>query len=96
MGRRPAVVVQAGARYEALPTLIVVPLTSQREALRFPGTFLIPRGAGNGLSEDSVALVFQVRAVDRARVGMVLGRLSPTDLATLERELRAVQGLASP
>jgi mRNA-degrading endonuclease toxin of MazEF toxin-antitoxin module len=60
-GRRPAIVVQD---ISALPTVLVVPLTSQFDALRFPGTVLIEADPLNGLRHTSVALVFQLTAID--------------------------------
>jgi mRNA-degrading endonuclease toxin of MazEF toxin-antitoxin module len=37
-GRRPAIIVQKPSN---LPTILVIPITSQQDALRFPGTVLI-------------------------------------------------------
>ncbi|MEA2173260.1 MAG: mRNA interferase MazF [Blastocatellia bacterium] len=71
-GRRPAIVAQSTA---GLPTTLVIPLTSQLDALRFPGTVLVEADAGNGLRRASVALIFQLTAVDNRfvmdRMGIV-------------------------
>lgn len=71
-GRRPAIVVQ---REKNLPTVLLIPLTSQLDALRFPGTGLIEPDVESGLRKPSVALVFQLTAVDRryltSRIGSV-------------------------
>jgi mRNA interferase MazF len=75
-GRRPGIVVQEPGVSLALPTILTIPLTTQVEALRFPGTVLIAPDTANGLRRDSVALVFQLTAVDRRRVGAPLGRNS--------------------
>lgn len=72
-GRRPAVVVQSAA---GLPTLLVVPLTSQLDALRFAGTILVETDSRNGLRRASVALVFQLTAVDRRYISDRLGVIS--------------------
>ena len=66
-GRRPAVILQDGTLN--LPTVAVVPLSSQLAALRFPATVLLEPDAANGLRASSVALVFQVRAVDTSYLG---------------------------
>jgi len=58
-GRRPAVVVQSARSSARLPTLLLAPLTTQREALRFPGTVLLEPDGGNRLTHVSVALVCQ-------------------------------------
>jgi mRNA-degrading endonuclease toxin of MazEF toxin-antitoxin module len=54
-----------------LPTVLVVPLTSTRKALRFAGTTLIVATPESGLKNDSVALVFQCLAIDRNQVGQL-------------------------
>lgn len=92
-GTRPAIVVQPATGYGALPTVLVVPVTSNRGTLRFPGTMPVAKSPANGLTADSVALVFQVRAIDRARIGDRLGRLSGADARQLDEKLAAVLGL---
>jgi mRNA interferase MazF len=72
-GRRPALIVQSAAASVSLPTVLVVPLTTQREALRFPGTLLIEPDTQNGLPRPSVALVFQMSVLDRRFVGERVG-----------------------
>jgi mRNA-degrading endonuclease toxin of MazEF toxin-antitoxin module len=59
-GRRPAIVLQDAAVSARLPTVLVLPLTTQQDALRFPGTVLVEADAENGLRRASVALVFQL------------------------------------
>jgi mRNA-degrading endonuclease toxin of MazEF toxin-antitoxin module len=53
--RRPAIVVQKTA---TLPTILLIPLTTQQDALRFSGTILIEPEANNHLRQPSIALVF--------------------------------------
>lgn len=40
-GRRPAIIVQGAEASAKLPTLLLIPLTTQQDALRFPGTVLV-------------------------------------------------------
>lgn len=72
-GRRPAIIVQSTT---SLPTTLIVPLTSQLDALRFAGTVLVEADAQNGLRRASVALVFQLTAVDNRYIAERLGTLS--------------------
>jgi mRNA-degrading endonuclease toxin of MazEF toxin-antitoxin module len=72
-GRRPGIVLQSGA---VLPTTLIVPLTSQLDALRFQGTVLIEPDASNGLRVPSVALVFQFTALDNRFIAGKIGRIS--------------------
>lgn len=82
-GRRPAVVVQSDLVTEVVPTLVVVPLTSNLEALRYPSTMVIAATSLNGLKRDSVALTFQLTTVDRAVVTETVGTVSPEVMAGL-------------
>ncbi len=72
-GRRPAIVVQ---KEKSLPTVLLVPLTTQQDALRFSGTILIEPDAENHLRQPSVALVFQLTAVDKSFIKDKLGKIS--------------------
>ncbi len=91
-GHRPAVVIQDAAYGQASPLVLIVPLSSQLAALRFPATLQIAPTAENGLSLPSVALVFQTRALERSRFGQKLGVLSPSDLAVVLMELNKLTG----
>ena len=79
-GDRPALVLQNDAYTAVLPTVLVVPFTGSLAALRFAGTLQVDPDGSNGLTLPSVALAFQVRAVDRADC---LARLGEADASTL-------------
>lgn len=89
-GTRPAIVVQAPQFENQLPTVLIVPLTSQLAAQAFPGTFLIHPDSENGLTITSVALVFQLRAIDKRRLKHKIGRLSTPHLAQLHQHIKAM------
>jgi mRNA interferase MazF len=89
-GRRPAVVLQNSSA--ALPTVLVVPLSTQLDALRFPGTMLVEPDTTNGLRHSSVALVFQLRAVDRRFIGSRAGALSAAKLTEVFASLDEITG----
>jgi mRNA interferase MazF len=84
-GRRPAIIVQSASHSVELPTVLLVPLTTQMDALRFPGTVLVEADSQNGLRRASVALVFQLTTVDRRFVAAHVGEIS----ATLLRQIWA-------
>ena len=88
-GRRPAVIVQS---VTDLPTSLIVPLTSQLDALRFTGTVLIEADSRNGLRRPSVALVFQLTAVDRRHIADRLGALSKEVLEEIWSALDKLTG----
>lgn len=89
-GTRPAIIVQAPQFENQLPTVLIVPLTTQLAAQAFPGTFLIHPDSENSLTMTSVALVFQLRAIDKRRLGRRMGRLSAPHLAQLHQYIKAL------
>lgn len=92
-GLRPAVVVQGDADFGRSPTIVVVPLTTKKGALVYPCAFVISPSPQNGLAEESVAMTFQIRALDRSRVDRKVGHLSEADAARLKDELRRLLDL---
>jgi mRNA-degrading endonuclease toxin of MazEF toxin-antitoxin module len=95
-GRRPAIVVQGRRASAQVPTVLCIPFTSQLDALRFPGTVLVEADANNGLRKPSVALVFQLTAIDRRHVTTRLGSLSATTLAAIWKALDELAERTSP
>lgn len=87
-GRRPGIVLQDdGAFPTRSPMVLTVPLTSQTAALRFPAALQINPTPLNGLTAVSVALLFQLRAIDRNWVDAKLGEL---DAAVLDDLLKTL------
>ena len=86
-GRRPAIILQGVMASAVLPTVLCVPLTSQIDAMRFPGTVLVEADAANGLRRPSVALVFQLTAIDRRHISSSLGTVSPSIMASIWQAL---------
>ncbi len=91
-GCRPAIIMQADDRAANLPTGLLVPLTTQMDALRFPGTVLVEADAQNNLRRSSVALVFQLTAVDRRFIGNRLGEVAATKLQQIWTALDELTG----
>ena len=82
-GRRPAIVVQSEEASVALPTTLVIPLTTQQDALRFPGTVPVGPSQENGLPRLSIAMLFQLTVVDKRFVGAKIGQVSAEVLSDL-------------
>ncbi len=74
-GVRPVVIVQREEIDRFTQTVIIVPLTSNLRRLDIPGTFTIPAEEG-GLTQESVALCYQIAVVDKQRLIRQLGKLS--------------------
>jgi mRNA interferase MazF len=92
VGRRPAIILQ-GETTTTLPTVFVVPLTTNPRAARFAGTFAVEPSPRNGLPGRSIVLAFQLRALDRTRIGQRIGSLEPADLVALDGHLRSLLSL---
>ncbi len=74
-GIRPVVVVQREVIDRFTQTVVIVPLTSNLRRLNIPGTFTIPTEEG-GLTQESIALCYQIAVIDRQRLIRRLGKLS--------------------
>jgi len=66
----------------------VVPLTSNAESTRFPHTLTINAGPSNGLKVNSVALTFQITAVDQRRLMRKIGRMDGNMLKKVKKVLK--------
>lgn len=89
-GRRPAIIVQR--TLAKLSTVLIIPLTSQLDALRFPCTVLVEPDGQNGLRRASVALVFQMTTIDKRFIAERLGKISEDVLNLLWAALDHMTG----
>lgn len=67
---------------------IVIPFTSNLQALRFPHTLEIKPTKGNGLIALSIALIFQIRAIDKKRLTKKIGELDNPNLKEVDAILK--------
>ncbi len=91
-GVRPAVIVQDDPFVATLPTVLILPFTGSQRATRFPGAVFVPPDGQNGLTAPSIALVFQMRALDKRYFLHRLGVLNPATLDQLFAELDKLTG----
>jgi len=80
-GVKPAIVVQTDQAGNALPTVMIVPLTGQLSAARFPFTIAVDPSGENGLTQPAVLLVFRLRAIDRRRIRDRIGRIAQISIS---------------
>jgi mRNA interferase MazF len=85
---RPALVIQNDISNRLSEITIVAPITSTVRFPLNPVHVLLAAGQSTGLSLTSVALLNQIRAVDRMRL---IKRLGAVDEATLERIEEAIK-----
>ncbi len=67
---------------------IIVPFTSNVQALRFPYTVEIKPTRTNGLVAASVALIFQLRAIDKKRFKKKIGVLEESTLTVINNLIK--------
>ena len=82
-GVRPVIIFQNDIVSQFSTTTIAIPLTTNQRRALLPICMLIKQGDG-GLSQDSVALCFQIRVMDKTRLIRRLGQLSAGTIAQLE------------
>ena len=90
--RRPVIVVQ-GDRFNRsrIATAVCVPLTSNLRWAEAPGNLLLEAGS-TGLSQDSVANVSLVLAVNKHQLTECCGRISDHELLLILNGIDAVLG----
>lgn len=92
-GQRPGLVLQDDTIGVGSPLVLTIPLTTTPGlGSRFPGVVFIAADAQNGLPADSYALVFQLRATDRRRIGRRYGSVSVAVLAQVYEALDRLTG----
>ncbi len=90
---RPALIVQNDIANRASPITIVAAITFHFGEQLYPTEVLI-RAPEGGMQADSVALLNQIRSIDKQRLVRRLGRLAPETMARVDRALLVSFGLA--
>lgn len=82
-GVRSVIIFQNDLVSQFSTTTITIPLTTNQRRASLPICLAIKQGDG-GLAEDSVALCFQMRVLDKSRLIRKLGQLSTETITQLE------------
>ncbi|MFB6099940.1 MAG: type II toxin-antitoxin system PemK/MazF family toxin [Candidatus Nanohalobium sp.] len=88
-GTRPAVVLSDTDDDIA----IVIPFTSNTQALKFPNTLKVEPNSENGLDQTSIALIFQTRAIDEKRLQGKIGKLGQDKIQEIDSKLKNILNL---
>lgn len=88
-GQRPAILI-SDTKTEIV---IIIPLTSNLEALRFPYTLSFLPDNLNNLNQKSVALIFHVRAIDKSRILKTIGKIDLKSQKKIDEILKKMLGL---
>jgi len=84
-GRRPVVIISGNTLNDALPIVIVVPITSKIKS--YPTCVLLRPNRTNGLKKESEAIPFQIRTITKKRLVKRIGRISPDELREIVKGL---------
>ena len=85
--RRPGLIISNDAGNRVSSRVIIAPLTSQGVRRVYPFEVLVQDGEA-GLTESSKVLLNQLRAIDKQRLGRLIGTLSPERMAQVDRAIR--------
>jgi len=88
---RPAVVIQNDVGNQYSPTTIIAPITSGEETV-YPVEVEVKAPEG-GLSNNSLILLNQIRAVDKRRLVKFLGTVKPETMRLVDRAITISLGL---
>ena len=87
-----AVVVQDASYGRGSPMVLVTPITEDASAIGFPGTVALETESGNGVPDNAVAMVFQLRAIDRSRFLSKIGDVTEDSLNEIMCEIDRLTG----
>lgn len=93
--RRPVVIWQSDTLTQVLQSVLVIPLTTNMQRANLAGTALVA-ASPEGLPEDSVALVFQLRAIPKSALQTRVRDLSDVEVAELELATDEALGRVEP
>jgi len=88
-GLRPVLVVSQDVFNECSGTVIAMALTSQSQAAGFPLTFEL---AGTRLPRKSWVKISQIRTLAVERIGSLMGRVTPEEMAQVVDGLNEIIG----
>lgn len=88
-GQRPAIVIGS-----ANGLVAVIPLTSNLDKAVFSHIEVIEQTKENGLSTDSIALVFQIKSIDKNRLMRRIGDASKEDMKKIDAQMSDLLGLS--
>ena len=90
-GIRPVLVVQNDIGNKYSPTVIVVAITSQLDKAKLPTH--IELGKNFGLNKDSVALMEQIRTIDKRRLQEKIGEIDEYKMNQINTAIQISLGL---
>lgn len=84
---RPALIISNDIGNQYADRVIVAPITTRNMDRVYPFEVFVPRGEG-GLAQNSKVLLDQIRAIDKRRLGNLIGGLSVERMAQVNQAIR--------
>ena len=84
-GKRPVVIVSGNTLNDALPIVIIVPITTKIKS--YPTCVLLRANKMNGLKKASEAIPFQIRALAKKRLTKQTGQIAEEELREILKGL---------
>jgi mRNA interferase MazF len=81
-GRRPVLVISREQVNQLLPIVNVIPLTSHKANRKIYPNEVLLLAKETGLPRDSIALCYQVRTLDKSRLGNLIAQIENANLRT--------------
>lgn len=91
-GVRPVLIIQNDVGNQYSPTVIVAAITSRTTKAVLP-THVCMKKTQDGLKQDSVVLMEQIRTIDRNRLKEYIGHAGPETMEHMERAMITSLGL---
>ena len=92
-GIRPAIIISNNKCNKFSPILLVAPLTSKIKRTDLPIHIELTKDIENGLELNSIALLEQIRAIDREKIFTKIGSICGKDLENINKGLEISLGL---
>ena len=89
-GPRPSVVLQNDVGNKHAPTVIIAPITSKSKKSNLPTHVKL---TSKCLERNSVALLEQIKTIDKTRIEAYIGSLSEEEMKMIEKALRISLGM---
>lgn len=90
--KRPALVISNNSINSISPLVIIIPISSQIPKVFGPERIIISKSQAN-LDKDSIAMLTQIRAIDKSRLIKKIGIVRQGTLLEVEDALQLVLGI---
>jgi mRNA interferase MazF len=88
-GYRPVLVIQNDILNQYLSTVVIIPITSNLKYKENLTVYFLSKEVSS-MKNDSLALLFQIRTIDKLRLKKKIGGVSQTEFYKIKRKLNNI------